>query len=78
MTDLAPPAIDIQGLAAGYGRTPVLRDITLTLRPGETVGLIGLNGAGKTTLLKAILMLVRPRPAACACSASRTRHRAAG
>ncbi len=60
MTEPAPPAIDIQGLAASYGRTPVLRDITLTLRPGETVGLIGLNGAGKTTLLKAILMLVAP------------------
>ncbi len=60
MTDPAPPAVEIRGLAAGYGRTPVLHDITLTLRQGETLGLIGLNGAGKTTLLKSILMLVAP------------------
>jgi ABC-2 type transport system ATP-binding protein len=60
LTDPVPPAIDIQGLAARYGRTPVLHDITLTLRQGETLGLIGLNGAGKTTLLKAILMLMAP------------------
>jgi ABC-2 type transport system ATP-binding protein len=55
-----PPAIEIEGLGARYGRTPVLDDVSLTVRQGETVGLIGLNGAGKTTLLKAILMLVTP------------------
>jgi ABC-2 type transport system ATP-binding protein len=55
-----PPAIAIEGLGAGYGSTPVLGDVTLDVRPGETLGLIGLNGAGKTTLLKSILMLVTP------------------
>ncbi len=60
MIDPAPPAIEIQGLDARYGRTPVLHAISLTVRQGETVGLIGLNGAGKTTLLKSILMLTAP------------------
>jgi ABC-2 type transport system ATP-binding protein len=60
MTLPAAHAIDIQGLSTGYGRALVLREITLTVRAGETLGLIGLNGAGKTTLLKSILMLVAP------------------
>jgi ABC-2 type transport system ATP-binding protein len=60
MTDQLPDPIDIEHLSAGYGRVPVLTDITLTIRPGETLGLIGLNGAGKTTLLKSILMLMAP------------------
>jgi ABC-2 type transport system ATP-binding protein len=55
-----PPAIAIEGLCARYGRTQVLHGITLTVQPGETLGLMGLNGAGKTTLLKSILMLVTP------------------
>ena len=55
-----PPAIEIRELCARYDRTPVLHGITLTVRAGETLGLMGLSGAGKTTLLKAILMLVAP------------------
>ncbi len=60
MIDPCPAAIEIRGLDARYGRAPVLHAIDLTLRQGETVGLIGLNGAGKTTLLKSILMLTAP------------------
>jgi ABC-2 type transport system ATP-binding protein len=56
MTD----AIEIAGLCSRYGRTDVLEDITLNVRQGEILGLIGLNGAGKSTLLKSILMLVVP------------------
>jgi ABC-2 type transport system ATP-binding protein len=55
-----PDAIEIAGLCSRYGRTDVLEDITLTVRQGEILGLIGLNGAGKSTLLKSILMLVVP------------------
>jgi len=55
-----PPAIEIQDLGTRYGRTQVLHGITLTVQPGESLGLMGLNGAGKTTLLKSILMLVAP------------------
>ncbi len=38
----------------------VLQDVSLTLRPGETVALVGLNGAGKTTLIKLITRLYDP------------------
>jgi ABC-2 type transport system ATP-binding protein len=55
-----PPAIQIEGLAAGYGPVQALTEITLSVRAGETFGLIGLDGAGKTTLLKSILLLVAP------------------
>jgi ATP-binding cassette subfamily B protein len=39
---------------------PVLRDLSLTLRPGECVALVGHNGAGKTTLIKLLLRLYDP------------------
>ena len=42
------------------GRRPVLKDVDLSLRPGETVGLYGPNGSGKTTLFRCITGLVRP------------------
>ena len=56
MTEL-PLVVD--GLAAGYGRKTVIRDIAFSVRPGEIFGLIGLNGAGKSTLIKAILGLAK-------------------
>jgi ABC-2 type transport system ATP-binding protein len=60
MTLRTPNPIDVQNLSARYGRVPVLDDITLTVRPGETLGVVGLAGAGKTTLLKSILMQMAP------------------
>jgi branched-chain amino acid transport system ATP-binding protein len=50
--------LDVRGLAAGYGGAPVVDDITLTVRPGEIVTLIGANGAGKSTLVKTISGLI--------------------
>jgi branched-chain amino acid transport system ATP-binding protein len=41
----------IDGLYAGYGNLPVVRDLGLTVRAGETVALLGPNGAGKSTTL---------------------------
>ncbi len=52
--------LEVTKLAAGYGRTSVLRDIDLRVDEGEIVSLIGSNGAGKSTLLKAIVGLVPP------------------
>jgi branched-chain amino acid transport system ATP-binding protein len=43
-----------------YGRVPVLRDVSLVVRPDELVALIGPNGAGKTTTLATIVGLLRP------------------
>jgi len=44
-----------------YGNVQVLRELSLELRDGEVLCLLGRNGAGKTTTLKAIMGLVRPR-----------------
>ena len=41
----------VEGLAAGYGRRPVLSGIDFTLEAGKLYGVLGANGSGKTTLL---------------------------
>src|SRR5712692_9342293 len=45
-----PPLLVAQSIAKSYRRKPVLRDVTLEVRPGEAVGIVGENGVGKTTL----------------------------
>jgi branched-chain amino acid transport system ATP-binding protein len=50
----------LEGVVAGYGRTPALNGIALDVREGELVSLIGANGAGKSTTLKTISGLLRP------------------
>jgi manganese/iron transport system ATP-binding protein len=52
------PALELQGVAAAYGRVPVLEGVTGTVPPGGSLALIGPNGAGKTTLIKTLLGLV--------------------
>jgi branched-chain amino acid transport system ATP-binding protein len=54
VTTPRPPAVEVAGLTTGYGRTLVLRDLTLTVPEGQVTALLGSNGAGKTTLLRAI------------------------
>ena len=46
--------LEIRGLFSGYGRITAVRDVSVGVRAGELVCLIGANGAGKTTLLRAI------------------------
>ena len=47
----------LDGVGVRLGGREILRDVSLTIRPGEFTGLIGPNGAGKTTLLRVILGL---------------------
>jgi branched-chain amino acid transport system ATP-binding protein len=48
-------ALDVDGLASGYGSSEVIRDISFALARSETLAIVGKNGMGKTSLLKAIL-----------------------
>jgi branched-chain amino acid transport system ATP-binding protein len=47
--------LEVESVSTGYGRLPVLFDISVRVDEGEMVALLGPNGAGKSTLLKAIL-----------------------
>lgn len=58
LTDLL---LDVSDLNAWYGESQVLRNMSITLRKGETVALLGRNGAGKTTTLKSIIGIMRDR-----------------
>ena len=54
--------LEVRDLHVAYGAgVRALQDVSLHVRPGEVVALIGANGAGKTTLLKAIAGLVTPQ-----------------
>ncbi|MGY5535074.1 ATP-binding cassette domain-containing protein [Streptomyces sp. C-3] len=44
-----PLGLHLRGVRFGYGSTPVLDGVDLTVRPGETVALVGASGAGKST-----------------------------
>ncbi len=63
MTIVEAPAetlISVNGLCAGYGGIPVVRDLNLHVKRGEIVALLGPNGAGKTTTLLTISGILRP------------------
>ncbi|MDH6063724.1 urea ABC transporter ATP-binding subunit UrtE [Chrysosporum ovalisporum Ak1311] len=53
--------LKISQLNVYYGESHILRDIDLSVSPGQMVCLIGRNGVGKTTLLKTIMGLISPR-----------------
>jgi branched-chain amino acid transport system ATP-binding protein len=52
--------IEARDLSAGYGKMPVVRDVSISVAPGEVVALLGANGAGKTTTLLTISGLIHP------------------
>ncbi len=58
---MSAPLLALDTVTAGYGRLPVLHDVSLEIKPGEIVSLIGANGAGKTTTMMTIFG--RPRAA---------------
>lgn len=63
--------LELKGVTAGYGRTMVLNDVSITVPTGGAVALMGHNGAGKTTLLRVAVGLIPVTPAQC-CSTERT------
>jgi branched-chain amino acid transport system ATP-binding protein len=54
-------ALELRGVEVAYGGVAAVRGVSLTVAPGEIVGLIGPNGAGKSTTLHAIMGLVPAR-----------------
>ncbi len=52
--------IRTENLSVGYGKTPLIEDICLRLRPGQVVTLIGPNGSGKSTILKTVIGQLAP------------------
>lgn len=52
--------LQISNATIGYGKVPVLREISLTVAPGEVLGIVGPNGVGKSTLIKAASGILTP------------------
>jgi len=58
---LGRPALAVEGLEGGYADSAVLHGVTLDVRPGEILAILGKNGMGKTTLLKTMMGLLPSR-----------------
>jgi len=58
MSESGEPILEVRDLSVVYGAIEALKGISITLRAGEMVTLIGANGAGKSTTLRAIMGLV--------------------
>jgi ABC-type Mn2+/Zn2+ transport system ATPase subunit len=54
------PTVLAEGLAAGYGGSPALHDVSFGAEPGQTVCVLGPNGGGKTTLFRALIGELQP------------------
>src|ERR1700761_4148626 len=60
VTETVTPALQVDALDTGYLGTPVVRDLSMHVAPGEVVAMLGPNGAGKTTTLETIAGLHQP------------------
>ncbi|MGW0147396.1 ABC transporter ATP-binding protein [Streptomyces sp. NPDC003333] len=52
--------LSVDGVTLTAGARHLVRDVSLTARPGETIGLVGPNGSGKSSLLRAVYRVLRP------------------
>ncbi|HEX7364356.1 MAG TPA: ABC transporter ATP-binding protein [Dehalococcoidia bacterium] len=51
--------LEVKNLNVSYGVTPILRDVSLSVKQGEVIALLGSNGAGKTTLVNALMGMLK-------------------
>jgi ATP-binding cassette subfamily F protein 3 len=58
--NLPRPLLRLEGISAGYGSRPVIQGVSLSLNPGDRIGLLGRNGAGKSTFIKVLAGELRP------------------
>jgi peptide/nickel transport system ATP-binding protein len=57
----AAPLLEVEGVTAGYGATPVLHDVSISVGRGRTVAVVGESGSGKSTLARVVTGLLTPR-----------------
>src|SRR5262249_17400362 len=60
VADYTEPLVRLEDVHTYYGKSHILHGVSLEVRRGEIVGLLGRNGVGKSTTLKAIMGLVHP------------------
>lgn len=52
--------LEVNNLVSGYGKTQIVKNITINIKEGEFITILGANGAGKTTLLMTISGIIKP------------------
>jgi branched-chain amino acid transport system ATP-binding protein len=71
-------SLRLSNIVAGYGAVQVLHDVSIDIKDGETVVLLGTNGNGKSTLIKTIVGLVRPSGGSVSIEIDGERHNLGG
>ncbi|WP_347655994.1 ATP-binding cassette domain-containing protein, partial [Comamonas thiooxydans] len=61
-----PAMLEVRNISVSYGKHEALHQVSLQVRPGELVVMLGANGAGKSSLLKALGGMVTPQAGASA------------